>query len=62
MRSILIHKIDHIGDTLLATPAIRALRESFPLSEITAIVTPLTKDVLDGNTDINNMVLFDPQW
>lgn len=62
MRSILIHKIDHIGDTLLATPAIRALRESFPLSEITAIATPLTKDVLDGNTDINEMVLFDPLW
>lgn len=62
MRSILIHKIDHIGDTLLATPAIRALRESFPDSEITAIVTPLTKDVLDGNADINDMVLFDPEW
>lgn len=61
MQSILVHKIDHIGDTLLATPAIRSLRISFPNATITALATPLTKAVLEGNPDLNEIVLFDPK-
>lgn len=61
MHRILIHKIDHIGDTLLATPAIRALKESFPEAAITALVTPLTKPVLEGNLDINELIIFDKE-
>lgn len=61
MRRVLIHKLDHIGDTLLATPAIRALRRSFPGAELSALVTPLTQPVLDGNPDLNELILFDPE-
>jgi len=43
---ILLIRPDHIGDVLLTTPAMRALRDHYPNAEIHALVNPISAAVL----------------
>jgi ADP-heptose:LPS heptosyltransferase len=45
-----------IGDTLSDTPAIRALRESFPTCRITVVVHRGRRAVLEGNPNIDRLI------
>ncbi|MCE1247312.1 MAG: hypothetical protein LWY06_11765 [Firmicutes bacterium] len=56
---ILITRIDHIGDTLLCTPALASIRKTYPDASITAIANKATSEVLRGNTDLNEIIIFD---
>ncbi len=44
---ILLIRPDHLGDVLLASPAIRALRDIRPTAELHALVGPWSADVLE---------------
>lgn len=46
--SFLIINVARIGDTLLATPAMRAIAAAFPGSHITALAHPKRAEVLEG--------------
>jgi ADP-heptose:LPS heptosyltransferase len=50
---ILYIKPDHLGDLLLATPALAALRQRFPKARITALVGPWSQVVLQHNPDVD---------
>ncbi len=56
---ILCTKLKHIGDVLLMTPAIRALRRVWPGSSIAALVPRGTEGVLAGNPDLDAILVFD---
>ncbi len=56
---ILVVKLAGIGDLLLATPALRALRESYPLATIDLLVTPASAGLLNGWEMINNVIVLD---
>ena len=59
--NILIATTTGIGDTLFSTPALRAIKESFPNSIITAIVTPLSRQLLLNNPFVDRfLVINDP--
>jgi ADP-heptose:LPS heptosyltransferase len=45
-----------IGDTLMSTPAIRALRESFPASQIDLLVHSKKKELLFKNPRVNRIL------
>src|SRR6266536_3915102 len=51
--SVLYIKPDHLGDLLLATPALAALRERFPTAQITALIGPWSEIILRRNPDID---------
>jgi ADP-heptose:LPS heptosyltransferase len=51
--ALLYIKPDHLGDLLLATPALAALRQRCPDTRITAIVGPWAEVVLRRNPDID---------
>lgn len=50
---ILYIKPDHLGDLLLATPVLAALRAAAPRAEITALVGPWSAAVLARNPDVD---------
>ncbi len=55
-RSVVVFSTAGIGDTLSDTPAIRALRESFPACRITVVVHRRRRAVLEGNPCIDRLV------
>jgi lipopolysaccharide heptosyltransferase II len=50
---ILLIRPDHLGDVLLTTPAIHALREARPNAEIHMLVGPWSADVIANYPEIN---------
>jgi lipopolysaccharide heptosyltransferase II len=56
---ILVVKMAGIGDLLLATPALRALRESYPQAHIDLLVTPDSAGLLNGWSIIDNIIVLD---
>lgn len=58
-RRILVIRPDHLGDVLLTTPAIQALRAALPDAEIHALTGPWSASVLAGYPEID-MVLTLP--
>ena len=58
VRRILVVSSTAIGDTLLSTPAIRAVRERFPEATITALFNALTLDLFGNNPDVDEVVPY----
>ena len=50
-----------IGDAVMATPALRAIRNQFSDATITAVVRPYVADVLDGLDLVDNRILHNPK-
>ncbi len=57
--NILVVRTDRIGDVVLTTGALRALRKNFPDARITIMVAPSTKDLVQGNPDIDEIIIHD---
>ena len=57
---ILVVRTDRIGDVVLATPLIRALRQTFPSAYIAAMVRPYARDLLRHSPRLNDILVDDP--
>ncbi len=57
---ILVVRPDRIGDVILATPLIRALRSTFPGAHIAAMVRPYAQELLLHNPHLNQILVDDP--
>ncbi len=58
-RRVLCLKLKHIGDVLLMTAATRAMKRAWPNASIAAMVPRGTEGVLDGNPDLDQVIVFD---
>lgn len=57
-QNILVVRTDKIGDVVLTTAALRALRKQFPAAKISVLLSPGTRDIVEGNPDVD-CLLFD---
>lgn len=57
MKQILVIKLRYIGDVLLATPVLSALKERYPEAHLTVAVNRGTEDVLRRNPDVSEVLV-----
>ncbi|MDP2035819.1 MAG: glycosyltransferase family 9 protein [Ignavibacteria bacterium] len=58
-KNILVINLKYLGDLIVSTAAIRAIKGSFPESTITLLVRGEYKDVLLGNKNIDRIITYD---
>lgn len=58
-RNILVIKLRHIGDVLLSTPVLRALREAYPDAQLTMLVNRGTEGILAHNPDVSEVLCIE---
>jgi heptosyltransferase-3 len=54
--SVLLISTRQIGDVLLTTPLLRAMRQAWPYSQIDVLVFKHTSGILEGNQDCDNIL------
>lgn len=59
IKRILIRSTNWVGDAVLTTPAIRAVRKNFPCAEITILAKPWVAPVFHGNRLVDNIMAYD---
>jgi ADP-heptose:LPS heptosyltransferase len=61
IKSVLLIRRDRIGDVVLSTPAMKAVRATFPKAKITVLLAPGTKGLLEGAEFIDE-ITTDASW
>jgi heptosyltransferase-2 len=60
-KRILIVRTDRIGDVLLTTPVIKALRDNLPTAYIVIMVNPSALDIVKDNPYLDEVIVYDKE-
>lgn len=60
LNSIIVTKLDHIGDMVLTTPVFRAIKERYPDCSLGVLCSSKGKMVLRNNPYIDDLYVYDP--
>lgn len=58
VRKVLVRAVNWIGDAVMSTPALAAVRATFPAAEITLLANPLVGELLQGHPAIDWVMMF----
>lgn len=61
LRSAVLVRTDRIGDVLLALPAFAAFARAFPACKCSAVVSPRTRELVEGQPFIRDVYTWDPK-
>lgn len=59
MRAIVLFLPNWVGDVVMATPAVRAVRSHFPAAKLVGVCKPYVADVLGGSPWFDDVIPFD---
>jgi len=62
IQKLLVIKLDHIGDILLATPVFRNLHENYPEAEIDILVGSWSRPIVENIPYINQIWVYDSRF
>lgn len=62
IRRILAISCTALGDTLLSTPGLRALRQTYPQAHITLLVHPALQGLFTGLAEVDELIPYDGKW
>ena len=61
-RRVLAVRLDNLGDVLVTTPAIHAIRTSLPDAHITLLASPVGAQAGGLNPDVDDVVVYEAPW
>ncbi|MCK5305934.1 MAG: glycosyltransferase family 9 protein [Candidatus Omnitrophica bacterium] len=56
---ILLIKTERIGDLVLSTPAIRAIKQNFPRASVSIIINSYTKAIVENDPHLDEIIVYD---
>ena len=62
VRRLLVVRLDNLGDVLVTTPAIRALRRSLPEAHIALLASPSGAQAGRLNPDLDETIVYEAPW
>ncbi|MBI4342085.1 MAG: lipopolysaccharide heptosyltransferase II [Candidatus Omnitrophica bacterium] len=60
-KRILVIRLDRLGDVILSTPVLQALRQRFPHAFIAMMVRPPCREAVEGNPHLNEVLLYEKE-
>ncbi len=61
-RRILAVRLDNLGDVLVTTPALHAIKASLPHASLTLLASPVGAQVAHLNPDIDEVLVYEAPW
>ena len=61
MHRILVRTTNWVGDAVMTTPALKAVRETFPDAHITVVANPLVAQLFEFHPDCDDVIVYDRQ-
>lgn len=61
VKKILVIRTDRIGEVLLSTPILTALKEKWPLAEITVMARPEVKELIEDNPRVSEIIEYEEE-
>jgi heptosyltransferase-2 len=58
---ILVRSTNWVGDAILTTPAVRAVRKNFPDAEVSILAKPWVAPIFYNNSDIDHIMVYDSE-
>jgi ADP-heptose:LPS heptosyltransferase len=62
VQSVVLIRLDNLGDVLVTTPAIHAVRVSLPQAHLTLLASPVGAQVGRLNPDIDDVIVYEAPW
>src|SRR5579884_2361066 len=61
-RRILAVRLDNLGDVLVTTPAIHAIKEALPAARLTLLASPVGAQAGRLNRDVDDVMVYQAPW
>src|SRR5438132_4840331 len=62
VKRILAIRLDNLGDVLVTTPALQAIKTSLPGAALTLLASPVGAQVARLNPDLDDVIVYQAPW